>query len=148
MEIRNVNNEIINEYPKMTEFNKKDLKKYIPQKWAKIGVSSFVFEILMRATKSKAINANKLSIDGGLQVQGVLQFDPMYELLNNVAGIFKGVSIILLIISIILTTIKKHKNRNEKTTELTNKKMKIFYIITGIFILITIGLIIVLKYLL
>lgn len=140
MEIKRIDNEVINEYPKMNEFNNKDLKKYLPKKWTKLGISSFVFGLLMKATKSNAININEITIDGGFPISegGVVRVDPAYQLLDTGAGIFKWLSIILLIASIILTTIKKHKNKKEKTTKLTNKKIKVLYIITGISILISI----------
>lgn len=140
MEIKKIDNEVINEYPKMNQFNKNDLKRYVPAKWTKMGISSFIFGILMKATKINAININEITIDGGapMVTAGVLPIDPVYQSLNLGSEILKGLSTILLIISIILTIIKKHKNRKEKPTKLTNKKIKILYIITGISILISI----------
>ena len=129
MEIKKIDNKVINEYPKMNQFNKNDLKRYVPTKWTKMGISSFVFGILMKATKSNAISINEITIDGGVPLDGVARVDPIYQLLDTGAGIFKGLSIILLIASIILATIKKHKNKKEKTTKLTNKKINILYII-------------------
>ena len=136
MEIKKMDNEVINEYPKMNEFNKKDLKKYVPTKWAKIGISSFVFGILMKATKTNALSAfsNEMTVDGGYRVK-----QPIEYFLEDIGPVvFKVLSIILLITSILLTAIKKYKNKKEKTTKLTNKKMKILYIITVISILISI----------
>ena len=136
MEIKKIDNEVINEYPKMNEFNKKDLKKYLPTKWAKIGISSFVFGILMKATKTNAtININELELGGTAQI---LTPDPTYLLLNTGTEISKVLSIFLLILSVIFISIKKYKNKKEKNTKLTNKRMKILYIITGISILISI----------
>jgi len=54
MEIRKIDNEIINDYPKMNEFNKQDLKKHIPKKWIKFGLSSVIFSMIMKATKTYA----------------------------------------------------------------------------------------------
>ena len=40
MEIRNVVNEVKNEYPKMEQVSKKHLSNSIPRKWLKVGLSS------------------------------------------------------------------------------------------------------------
>ena len=59
MEIRNVVNEVQNDYPKMEQVSKKKLTKSVPNKWVKIGISSFVMSILMKS-KSFAYS----SLDG------------------------------------------------------------------------------------
>lgn len=150
MEIKKVDNEIINEYPKMKDFNKKDLKKYVPLKWSKIGLSSFVFGILMRTTKLKA-SEHIFSIDnewldgvGRVEIEGgiIREINPIYEISEKGTFIFSILTILLVVISIILTFVKKIKDKKGLNTKLTNKKLKILYIITGVSIVICMFLII------
>lgn len=48
MEIRNVVDEVKNEYPKMTQISKKKLKNRIPNKWVKMGLSSLGITMIMK----------------------------------------------------------------------------------------------------
>lgn len=48
MEIRNVLNEVKNEYPKMEQLSKKHLSNSIPRKWLKVGLSSLGIAMIMR----------------------------------------------------------------------------------------------------
>lgn len=139
MEIRKINNKIINGYPKINEFNKKDFKKHVQRKWAKTVISSFVFWILMKSTKSKA----SVMLSGDFIFYR--EVNPKYELLNKGSGIFKVLSIVLLILSLILATIKKYKNKEGLNTKLTNRKMIILYIVTAISIIAFVTLMIMLN---
>ena len=141
MEIKRIDNEVINEYPKMNEFNKKDLKRYVPRKWTKLGVTTLIFSIIMKATKVKAISVGNVTFPEGIELGGVARrYNPVYLYLQTGSNIFKITSILLLAISAICSIVKKYKNKKGKNTKLTNKKMKILYIVTSISILICVVL--------
>ena len=143
MEIKRIDNEVINEYPKMNELNKKDLKKYVPKKWTKIGVTTLIFSIIMKATKVKATTPRigNVTFPDGIELGGgVRRYNPVYLYLQTGSNIFKITSILLLAISAICSIVKKCKNKQEKDTKLTNKRMKILYIVTSISILICVVL--------
>lgn len=141
MEIKKIDNEIINKYPKMNEFNKKGLKKYVPSKWAKINLLSLIFATLIKGSSANALS--NIEFPNDLQLAGVVAINnPVYETSKKGTPIFIVLSICFLLLSIILTAIKKHKTKKELTTKITSKKLKILYIITVISIIMSITLII------
>ena len=139
MKIKNINNEVINEYPKINGFDKKKLKKYIPSKWSKLGLTTLIFNIIMKVPKVNArIDVNR--IDGGFPHEEIVEIEknPIYGVLDKGNVIFKTVSFLLLILSILFTIIKLYKNKKGQSTKLTNTKMKILYIITAIIVILSI----------
>ncbi len=50
MELRSIKEEVKKEYPKMGEVKSKKLKKCIPSKWSKIGITSFVLGLILKNT--------------------------------------------------------------------------------------------------
>ena len=50
MELRSVKEEVKKEYPKMGQVKSKKLKKCIPSKWSKIGITSFVLGLMLKNT--------------------------------------------------------------------------------------------------
>ena len=49
MEIRNVENEVKKEYPKMEQISKKRLTKCIPGKWKKLGLSYVLINMMVKS---------------------------------------------------------------------------------------------------
>lgn len=47
MEIRKVTKVVENNYPTLEKVNEKDLKKSIPKRWTKLGISMVVFNLLI-----------------------------------------------------------------------------------------------------
>lgn len=50
MELRSVKEEVKKEYPKMGQVKSKKLKKCIPSKWSKIGITSFALGLILKNT--------------------------------------------------------------------------------------------------
>ena len=49
MEIRNIENEVKKEYPKMEQISKKRLTKCIPEKWKKLGLSYVLINMMIKS---------------------------------------------------------------------------------------------------
>ena len=47
MELRSVKEEVKKEYPKIEQVKSKKLKKCIPSKWTKMGITSFVVGVIL-----------------------------------------------------------------------------------------------------
>lgn len=54
MELRSVKENEVRKYPKINEVGTKKLKKFIPSKWTKVGVSSFVMGLFLSRKMSLA----------------------------------------------------------------------------------------------
>ena len=63
MEIRNVVNEVKNEYPKLEKLSKKRLSNSLPNKWLKIGLSSLGIAIIFK-NNVFALDINTIDIAG------------------------------------------------------------------------------------
>lgn len=121
MEIKCVKKEKI-EYPKINEISNKKLKTCIPNKWMKLGVTTLIFETIIKnkvfATTS---DSNSIQVLGG--DVAVIETIPITSYINS--GITLG-TIIIFAISILgfyLTKIKLNKDKdkeNEKTKKLKN----------------------------
>lgn len=95
MELRSIKEEVKKEYPKMGEVKSKKLKKCIPSKWSKIGITSFVLGLILKntayATESIQIDGNIKSsstdIAGGMTYQSEITRSPATELINNISTV-------------------------------------------------------------
>ena len=140
MEIRSVKNEVRAEYPKINEISKKTLKKSIPTKWLKIGLTSWMLSVITRgqvlALAKQMINTE---ISGGVPVvtAGVVQMQtPMYvKVINLAAPIIGGLSLITFLASLISIIKTKRKMKKENKQEKINKKYKVLLIISIILLL-------------
>ena len=140
MELKRVNNEIINEYPKINEVNEKNKIR----KWKKFSLTAVLMSLIIKTTNIYGIS--NLEIMGDFVVEppleeGVIQVNPLWSFLKTGSKVLKITSLFLIFISIILTVIKK-KNKESK---LTKKKLMFVYILTGISVIVCIGLIIAYK---
>ena len=95
MELRSVKEEVKNEYPKIEQVKSKKLKKCIPSKWTKMGITSFVVGLILKntayATESTQIDGNIKSsstdIAGGMTYQNEITRSPATELINNISAV-------------------------------------------------------------
>ena len=136
MEIRNVVNEVKNEYPKMNQITKKHLKDTIPNKWLKVGLSSLVIAMLMKndvlatANSVNPSNFTAIEIAGGAPVP--LE-TPLYIYIHQISLIASIVVFIITGLTILITKIKaKKQNQNRKVKKWI---MVIFIISIIVFIL-------------
>ncbi len=71
MELKSIKEETRKEYPKMGQVESKKLKKCIPSKWSKIGITSFALGLILKntayATEYTAVDSDsKADIVGGM----------------------------------------------------------------------------------
>ena len=143
MEIRNVVNDVKNDYPKMEQLSKEHLKSTIPNKWLKVGLSSLVITMIMR----NKVFASSLSsgIDDVMNVAGFMpvsvagdmpvevvgtqpQRTFLYVLCNDVCPyiiIFSFIIFIVTGLNLLIRKIKAKKNNETDKSFVCN----IFYII-------------------
>lgn len=131
MEIKCVKKEKI-EYPKINEISNKKLKTYIPNKWIKLGVTSLIFEFIIKnKVFATTLVPDEIQVLGG--DVAVIEAIPATTYINT--GITLG-TIILFIISFfgfLLTKIKLNKG-NEK--QKIKKLMNVFKILTIISVIV------------
>ena len=139
MEIRNVVNEVKNEYPKMEQISKKHLLNSIPKKWLKVGLSSLGIALLIKnnvyAISNSAITTT-IDIAGGFP----LPIPAPIRICNAACPIVQIVSAVIFIItglSILLTKIKAKKQPEPKKVKKWIKILFIISIIVFILILLT-----------
>lgn len=138
MEIKNVVNNVENEYPKMDQISKKDLSNNVPKKWLKIGLSSLGIALL---TNNKAFalshsNLKSLDVAGGAPVDIIT----ITSLPVRICNIFQMVSAVVFIItgvSMLLTKIKAKKQSEPKKAKKWIKILFIISIITFILSILT-----------
>ena len=104
MELRSVKEEVKKEYPKIEQVKSKKLKKCIPSKWTKMGITSFVVGLILKntATESTQIDGNIKSsstdIAGGMTYQNEITRSPATELINNISAV---VIVVMSVVSLI-----------------------------------------------
>ena len=112
MEIRNVVNEVKNDYPKMEQVSKKKLTKSVPNKWMKMGISSLVMSILM---KSRSFAYSPLE---GIEINPAAsggEVTPVHVRICEIAcPAVQSASIVMFIITGLIILITKIKNKNVK----------------------------------
>lgn len=126
MEIKCVKKEKI-EYPKIDEISNKKLKTCIPNKWIKLGVTSLIFEFIMK-NKVFATTDTTLDILGG--DVAVIEEIPVTAYINT--GIQLGTVIVFIIslLGLLLTKIKISKDKEEQKTKRVKNVFKILLIIS------------------
>lgn len=131
MEIRNVVNEVKNEYPKMDQVSKKHLVNSIPSKWLKLGLSSLGIAMVMK----NKVFAVSLDIAGGFPAPvpvapiQVCDIDcPIVQIVSMVVFIMTGLSIL----------INKIKSKKQPEPKKVKKWVKILFIISIIVFILSI----------
>lgn len=130
MEIKCVKKEKI-EYPKINEISNKKLKTCIPNKWIKLGVTSLIFEFIIKnKVFATTLNPNDIQVLGG--DVAVIEAIPATTYINT--GITLG-TIILFIVSLLgllLTKIKFNKGKEEQKTKRLKNVFKILSITSAL----------------
>lgn len=130
MEIKCVKKEKI-EYPKINEISNKKLKTCIPNKWIKLGVTSLIFEFIIKnKVFATTLNPNDIQVLGG--DIAVIEAIPATTYTNT--GITLG-TIILFIVSLLgllLTKIKFNKGEEEQKTKRLKNVFKILSITSAL----------------
>lgn len=130
MEIKCIKKEKVVEYPKMNEVNNDKLKRCIPNKWMKLGITSFIFEVVLKNKAFATTFGQEISGD----VVAVDSFPPLVNGGTTSAymnyGIIGGTIIffVISIIGVIITKVKLNKNKENNKI----KKLHKFFIILSI----------------
>ena len=126
MEIKNVVNEVENEYPKMKQINKKYLENNIPNKWLKIGIFSLGISMVIKNRALAAIVPMDLA--GGFYVA---QEIPMpVQIFNDACPIIQIVSAVAFIMSGLNILITKKKSKKQNEPRKVGKLVKAIFIIS------------------
>lgn len=138
MEIKGVKSNLKVEYPNINEISKKTLKKAIPSKWIKIGLTAFVLNVI---AKQNVFAISDLIIDpaplaGSIEVKPPIYVEPIYvEIINKAFPIVGGVSLIVFLISLIMIIKAKRKMKKENKNEKIKKRYKVIFIISIVLLL-------------
>lgn len=124
MEIRSIKNEKEVSYPKSNEISDKTLKRNIPKKWRRIGLTSLVLIFVMKSctfAKNDSIVLTAGFAPSTTPTAGVVQTkNPILLVASAGIGIIAVITFLISLIAIIKTKIKA-KKENEKV------KVKIIY---------------------
>lgn len=128
MEIKNVVNNVENEYPKMDQISKKDLSNNVPKKWLKIGLSSLGIALLTNNKAFALSNSNLTSLDvaGGAPVDIIT----ITSLPVRICNIFQMVSAVVFIITGVSMLLTKIKSKKQYEPKKAKKWIKILFIIS------------------
>ena len=128
MEIKNVVNNVENEYPKMDQISKKDLSNNVPKKWLKIGLSSLGIALLTNNKAFALSNSNLTSLDvaGGAPVDIIT----ITSLPVRICNIFQMVSAVVFIINGVSMLLTKIKSKKQYEPKKAKKWIKILFIIS------------------
>lgn len=139
MEIRNIVDEVKNDYPKMEQINKKHLSNSIPNKWLKIGLSSLGIAMI---TKNNAL-ATTISPDIiDMPLAGDM---PAYiatplpvQIFNVACPIVQIASAIVFIITGLSILITKIKTKKQNEHKIVKRWVNILFIISIIVFILSI----------
>ena len=137
MEIKNVENELINRYPKMNQVSKKHLLNSIPRKWLKVGLSSLGLALIFK-NNVFAISPMDIAIAGVSPVTIPAPIPAPIRICNVACPIVQIVSAVLFIVtglSILITRIKAKKQDEPKKVK---KWIKVLFIISLIVFIISV----------
>lgn len=139
MEIRNIVDEVKNDYPKMEQINKKHLSNSIPNKWLKIGLSSLGIAMI---TKNNAL-ATTISPDiidmplAGDMPEYIATPLPV-QIFNVACPIVQIASAIVFIITGLSILITKIKTKKQNEPKKVKRWVNILFIISIIVFILSI----------
>lgn len=144
MEIRNVVNDVKNDYPKMEQLSKEHLKSTIPHKWLKVGLSSFVITMIMKnnvlASSSSSSLDDKMIIAGDMPVE-VVGAQPqktfLYVLCNDICPYIMIFSFLIFIVTGLNMLIRKIATKKNNETKKTKKWIKVLFVISFILFIVS-----------
>ena len=90
MELKSIKEEAKKEYPKMGQVKSKKLKKCIPSKWFKIGITSFVLGLMLKNTAQAIEIQQDLDVIEG----GMTTVNPVRSISNELFVVLSIVSAI------------------------------------------------------
>ncbi len=135
MEIKNVENELRNRYPKMNQVSKKHLLNSIPRKWLKVGLSSLGLALIF---KNNVFAISPMDIDIAGDISAPIYIPVPIRICNVACPIVQIVSAVLFIVtglSILITRIKAKKQDEPKKVK---KWIKVLFIISLIVFIISV----------
>ena len=134
MEIKNIENHIEANYPKQNEINNEKLKTSIPKKWAKLGITSFVFSMFFN-NKIYALSVTPIQISGAMAPRS-----PTFSYGEMACLVISIVAAVTFLINLILISKLKIKARKEQKEIKISKKLKISIIMSIVIVILsTIG---------
>lgn len=136
MEIKKVEKQIKVEYPKINEISNTRVKYAIPDKWLKLGITSFVFNVLMQG-KAFAITPSELSPDMMVTAGGLPYYNPIYSYVKGGCNIVSLLLALTFLISAIMIIIKKSKAKKQGENIKVSKKIKMVFIISTILLILS-----------
>lgn len=135
MEIRNVVNDVKNEYPKIEQIKQKHLKDNIPNKWKKIGISSLVIAMMTKnnvfALSPHDIKYTNMDLAGGVAT-------PVATPIDIIISILGPLSFIAFILSGFGLLIAKIKSRKQGETSKAKKWLTVVFLMSIILYIINI----------
>lgn len=131
MEIKPIKKIERKEYPNLNEINQNKLKYRIPKRWLNFGITTFLFDIVIKS-KVFAITPNEIIVDDIQVATGgiVAEYQPIYNLARVGCSIVSIISAIALFISFVNILHIKAKAKTENKKMDINKKTKIICIIS------------------
>ena len=129
MEIKCAQKEKI-EYPKINEISNIKVKYAIPDKWIKLGITSFVLELFMRE-KVFAVTPSDISTDAVIAGGVSYYYNPTYDYVISGCNMVALISALTFVVSAIMIVYKKIKKREQKI------KLKIVFIISIILLVLS-----------
>lgn len=137
MEIKNVVNEVKNEYPKMNQVSKKHLINNIPSKWLKVGLSSLGIAIVIKNNVLAAIDPSSI-IDVPLAGVDEYRIPVPIQICNVACPIVQIISAVAFIITGLNILITKIKSKKQPEPKKVKKWIKVIFIISIILFILSI----------
>lgn len=132
MEIKCVKKEKV-EYPKINEISNTRVKYAIPDKWLKLGITSFLFNVLMQ---EKVFAIGEIA-SNEIAIAGSVAYNPIYSYVRNGCNIVSLISVLAFLISSIMLIVKKSKAKKQGENAKVSKKIKIVFIISIILLILS-----------
>ena len=132
MEIKNIKSYNEASYPKMNELSDNKLKTSIPKRWAKLGITSFVFSMFFN---------NKIYALSAIQISGAMApRSPTFAYGEMACLVISIVAAVTFLINLILIAKLKIKARKEQKEIKISKRLKISIIMSIVIVILsTIG---------
>lgn len=139
MKIENVKGYISTNYPKMNEVSANKLKASIPKKWARLGITSFIFSMFF-SNKIYALDPSEITGDSIVTSGIMAPRSPIFAYGEMACLVISIVAAITFLINLILIVRLKIKARKEQKEMKISTKLKISIIISIVIVILsTIG---------
>ena len=140
MEIKCIKKEKVVEYPKMNEINNNKLKRFIPDKWMKLGITSLIFEIVQKnsvfaSTMGQMIGGTTTTTDSYSSSSSKMKEMTSAYMNHGIIGA-TIIFFVIGIIGVIVTRAKLNQNEEDNKVRRLYKLFKILSIISILFFII------------